>query len=34
MGAITVRIRHIGVVTIPGELRRRCDLDEGETFTL
>lgn len=34
MDARTVQIRRRGVITIPAELRRQYDLDEGETLTL
>lgn len=34
MDTMTVQIRRRGVITIPASLRRRYDLDEGETLTL
>ncbi len=34
MDTTTVQIRRRGVITIPASLRRRYDLDEGETLTL
>jgi len=29
---VTVQIRRRGVLTLPAELRRRYDIDEGETL--
>jgi bifunctional DNA-binding transcriptional regulator/antitoxin component of YhaV-PrlF toxin-antitoxin module len=34
MTAMTVQIRRRGVLTLPAELRRRYDIDEGDAFTL
>jgi bifunctional DNA-binding transcriptional regulator/antitoxin component of YhaV-PrlF toxin-antitoxin module len=34
MTAMTVQIRRRGVLTLPVELRRRYDIDEGDAFTL
>ena len=34
MATMTVQIRRKGVITLPVELRRRYDLDEGDVFTL
>jgi bifunctional DNA-binding transcriptional regulator/antitoxin component of YhaV-PrlF toxin-antitoxin module len=31
---MTVQIRRRGVLTLPAELRRRYDIDEGDAFTL
>jgi bifunctional DNA-binding transcriptional regulator/antitoxin component of YhaV-PrlF toxin-antitoxin module len=31
---VTVQIRRRGVLTLPAELRRRYDIDEGDAFTL
>jgi bifunctional DNA-binding transcriptional regulator/antitoxin component of YhaV-PrlF toxin-antitoxin module len=32
--AMTVQIRRRGVLTLPAELRKRYDIDEGDAFTL
>ena len=34
MTTMTVQIRRRGVLTLPAELRRRYDIDEGDAFTL
>jgi len=34
MTTMTVQIRRKGVITLPAELRRQYDLDEGDVFTL
>jgi bifunctional DNA-binding transcriptional regulator/antitoxin component of YhaV-PrlF toxin-antitoxin module len=34
MTTITVQIRRKGVITLPVELRRQYNLDEGDVFTL
>ena len=34
MTTVTVQIRRKGVITLPVELRRRYNLDEGDVFTL
>ena len=34
MDGVTVQIRRRGVLTLPAELRRRYDIDEGDAFTL
>lgn len=34
MTTVTVQIRRRGVLTLPAELRRRYDIDEGDAFTL
>ena len=34
MTGMTVQIRRRGVLTLPAELRRRYDIDEGDAFTL
>ena len=34
MDAVTVQIRRRGGLTLPAELRRRYDIDEGDAFTL
>ncbi len=34
MTAMTVQIRRRGALTLPVELRRRYDIDEGDAFTL
>ena len=34
MTTMTIQIRRRGVLTLPAELRRRYDIDEGDAFTL
>ena len=34
MSRMTVQVRRRGVLTLPAELRRRYDIDEGDAFTL
>lgn len=34
MATMTVQIRRKGIITLPVELRRQYDLDEGDVFTL
>lgn len=34
MTTMTVQMRRKGVITLPVELRRQYDLDEGDVFTL
>ena len=34
MTTLTVQIRRTGVITLPIELRRQYNLDEGDVFTL
>jgi antitoxin PrlF len=34
MATMTVQIRRKGVITLPVELRRQYNLDEGDVFTL
>jgi bifunctional DNA-binding transcriptional regulator/antitoxin component of YhaV-PrlF toxin-antitoxin module len=34
MSTVTVQIRRKGIITLPVELRRQYDLDEGDVFTL
>jgi bifunctional DNA-binding transcriptional regulator/antitoxin component of YhaV-PrlF toxin-antitoxin module len=34
MGTMTVQLRQKGTITLPRELRRRYQLDDGEVFTL
>jgi bifunctional DNA-binding transcriptional regulator/antitoxin component of YhaV-PrlF toxin-antitoxin module len=34
MTTMTVQMRRRGVLTLPAELRRRYDIDEGDAFTL
>ena len=34
MTAMTVQIRRRGILTLPAEIRKRYDIDEGDAFTL
>jgi len=34
MSTVTIQIRRKGVITLPVELRKRYDLNEGDVFTL
>ena len=34
MGTMTIQIRRKGVITLPAQMRRQYNLDEGDVFTL